>query len=219
VLLIGDSITKPDSSGVAEVDWWSSQVAERLGHDYEVENLGAGGTTLLMWHGALYEDQALPRQPADYVNILLGTNDSSGWPSDPTSVDLYGSRLYELLDRIFDDGAGTVILTTPPRRRFGAPEAHARIAGYREKLIAACEAMEDVLCGPDLHELLEPDEHLLPDGIHLNVSGHDIMADALFETITIPEPGPGLLHISSVGVLAALARRRRGAAPPSNARG
>jgi len=123
VLLIGDSITKPDATAVAEVDWWASQVAERLGNDYEVENLGAGGTTLLMWHGALYEGQVLPRQPADYVNILLGTNDASGWPDDPTRVDLFGLRLRELIGRIQDDGAGTVILMTPPRRGLGAGSA------------------------------------------------------------------------------------------------
>jgi len=211
VLLIGDSLTKPDSAAVLEVDWWASRVAERLGDGYEVENLGAGGTTLLMWHGARYENQALPRQPADFVNILLGTNDSSDWPGPPTSVELYGLSLYQLLDRILDDGAGTVILTTPPRRGFGSPAAHERLAGYRQELLAACEELEDVECGPDLHELLGPDEHLLGDGVHLNVTGHALVADALYEAIAIPEAGSGSLHAAAIGALAALARQGRAA--------
>ena len=191
VVLIGDSITaglssKPKGPSYADL------LPERLGPDFEVVNLGCGGTSSLDWtrsRGArrcggkftppnLYLARARPALPADLVTVLLGTNDSHGIGEDHwTSADEYGAALREIAADLLADGAGRVVLLGPPvdPARLGAT---LRIVRYGEALRAVCDEMPQVVCGPDVLLLLRR-EDFGARNIHPNGPGHVKIADAL----------------------------------------
>lgn len=210
VVLIGDSIT----AGVVSEPVgppYVALLADSLGAGYAVSSIGCGGSSSIDWTISqgdvfcastefrlpnIYEALAVPLLPADFVAILLGTNDALGYfEPEPVSADAYRAAIEEIAGNLLADGAGQVLLMTPPPNFRNLFTNHL-LGEYRDEILAACDAPEDaVLCGPDLYSLLTPSDFELDD-IHPNGAGHQKIADALRDTITataVPEPGSGLL--------------------------
>jgi len=195
VLLLGNSITRgrvrPAYSGRA----FAEVLPELLGEDYEVVNIGVGGASSLDWTlttpsyltpggwipEGLFEYFAVPELPADIVVILLGTNDATGYfEPEPVPPREYRSAIEEIIANLFDQGAGDIILLTPPQiANWGAL---VRLAAYGDYIIDICSDTENVHLGADLFDLLSLSLHF-NDNVHPNGEGHEEIAYALYEAI------------------------------------
>lgn len=224
LLLLGDSITQGTTSEPTGPSF-ATLLTDSLGAGFEVTNIGCGGASARDWSPTsgdsicgglsdpilsanLYPALAEPNLPADLVMILLGTNDAIGFlePAPPTSAE-YRSALDELVTQILFDGAGAVLLATPPPN-FAIPLTMPLLLSYAEEIFDLCGAAGDAIhCGPDVLSLLEPED--FEDGqIHPNASGHAKIADAMYASIVLAVPEPGTAGMLALGLLV-LARRRR----------
>jgi lysophospholipase L1-like esterase len=227
VLLIGDSITYGTGfvSGGAGPPY-AELLASLLDGGYEVNNAGCGGASSLDWTlslpgfacggvgvlpDGLFVERALPHLPTEIASVMLGTNDAVGFfEPNPVSVEAYRYALDEIVTNLFAAGAGTAILMTPPDHIWPDSAVRARLLGYREQVLDICSETSGVVCGPDVFTLLDPELHFEGDNVHPNASGHAIIAQSLYETITtIPEPSTALLVVCGLVVLAV---KRRSAA-------
>ena len=212
VLLIGDSLTLPAPRNSPPPDRiYGSLLEDWLGGDYAVENIGRGGWTLAEWERVASFDVDLSGEPPDIASILLGSNDSSGawFPALPVAT--YGVKLRRFVYKLSAWGVETIVLMSPPlsKKSIGKPQGEL-LAGYRVEIQELCVESPNLICGPDLYDLLDPAVHMRSDGVHLNISGHAATAAALYETIlAIPEPGTGLLVGAGLVVLVARSRHRR----------
>lgn len=223
VVLLGDSITfglvsEPIGPSYAEL------LADSLGSDFEVTNIGCGGTSSLDWTRSrgdaicggvgfvlpdLYEGRALPTLPADLVTIMLGTNDAIGFfePGIVAVAD-YRAAILEIATSLLLDGADQVMLMTPPPNFVSAlPESF--LVQYRAQVLDICGAPGDaILCGPDVYVLLGPSD--FGNSIHPNGAGNAKIASALDPAIrsAVPEPGSAALALLGLAGLAGAQRRR-----------
>jgi len=202
VLALGDSITEGRVSGLAAGAAGAAYV-ELLGSllgkgAFETRNAGVGGATAIDWCLAgrpplpevdreafeLFERRAVPALPAAFVTVLLGSNDAVGFLEDaPVPVDRYAAALREIAANLHAEGAGEVVLMTPPRRPGARPEVATRLRGYRDEVLAICSDTAGVVCGPDLYRLLDPDRDFAKRNVHPNANGHRLIAEALAETL------------------------------------
>jgi lysophospholipase L1-like esterase len=221
VVLIGDSITAGQMSMPVGPSY-ASLLAASLGSGFQVSNIGCGGTSSLDWTlsqpGAicgpmlvgpnLYEGLARPLMPASFVSVLLGTNDALGFfEPAPVPPERYRDAIAELTSNLLADGAGHVLLMTPPPN-FVHPLMDT-LGAYRGHILELCGTPDDaVLCGPDVFSLLGPLDFGLD--IHPNAFGHQKIADALEDAILAAIPEPGSAPLLALG-LALAARGRRAA--------
>lgn len=224
VVLLGDSITQGISSEPIGPSY-ASLLSDSLGAGFAVTNLGCGGTSSRDWSPSagisvcvglpdpnlptnLYHALAAPNLPADLVVILLGTNDATGaFEPAPLTAAEYRAAMEELVTQLLFDGAGEVMLATPPPN-FAMPETAPTLLAYAAEISALCGTAGDaVLCGPDLLHLLQP-EDFEAGQIHPNASGHAKIADAMVASIlaAIPEPSTGAML--GIGLLALVRMRR-----------
>jgi lysophospholipase L1-like esterase len=210
VLLIGDSITRGRVSG-PEGPAYAELLPSLLGEGYEVTNIGTGGASSLDWTLScpgtpwnLFPTLAVPNLPSEVVSILLGTNDAIAfYEPEPVSVELYRLAIEEIVENLFAEGAGIVILMTPPDHIGSDPTSRDRLIGYREEILLICSQIPGVVCGPDLFTSLDLDLHFEDGDTHPNAQGHLVIANSLSETVVaIPEPESGLLAVCGLVALA-----------------
>jgi lysophospholipase L1-like esterase len=198
VLLIGDSITQGIVSGDEGLPY-AAVLAELLGPGYEVINGGCGGSSSLDWtlsqpdvicggvgslEPGLFEVQALPHLPANVVVVLLGTNDAIGFLEPvPVEVPIYAAAMNEIVWNLLVARARHVILMTAPDHGWEDPDRVARLAGYRDEILALCASHPRLVCGPDLHQRLDLDVHFEPGDVHPNAEGHATIAAELAEVV------------------------------------
>ena len=222
-LLIGDSITSGVVSPEGSTDPpYAQLLGDLLAGTSNVTTAAQSGSSTPMWRpdadcpiaglcgdeANLYDHLALPGLPADVATVLLGTNDAVGLflVEGPTSPEQYETNVRDIVDALFADGAGNIVLMTAPRNENASAEGQARLAGYRDAIFAICGAVGGVVCGPDLWLLLDPASDFAPNDVHPNGGGHQKIADALFATLnTIPEPRTGALLAAGLALTAALA--------------
>ncbi len=219
-LLLGDSITFGTVSGEAGLAY-AEILAANLSDTHDVVNASMSGTSAFFWAPStpcpgvcsnadtLFDELATPELPADIVTVLLGTNDALKFFLDQrTPVEDYEDLMREIVDAIFAGGASDVILMTAPRGNV-SPQAAGFLAGYRERIGLICQDTFGVVCGPDLHELLDPVLDFADGDIHPNAGGHAKIAAALTGAVlSIPEPGTGLLFGLGLGTLSIRFPRR-----------
>ena len=217
---VGDSITEGLLSPPVGPSY-----PDILADVYDVTNVGCGGTSSQDWSptassslpscgavafSALYSDSVLPLMPVDVVTVLLGTNDAIGF-FEPTAISIenYQSNMESLVLALLLDGAGQVILLAPPAFPSGGPVEAAYITGYRNAIRELCEPPgDDILCGPDLGELLDSsDDYFAAGSFHPNGPAHALIASELIALV--PEASGMLLGIAGLSCVGLLARRRR----------
>ncbi len=219
VLAIGDSITwgwvsAPTGPGYVDL------LASELGADYEVTNIGCGGSTTAMWlpsAGAItcggrfynrrvdYWARLVDRAtPADLATIMLGTVDAARgilpW--------VYGDNLQQIIAGLFDRGVGEIVLMTQPTRPNADAATRALLDAYAAAVGGLCATLPGVRCGPDVYRLLDPVADFALGDIHPNRTGHVKIASALGGYIVNPEPSTGALVLLGLVVLGC--RRHRG---------
>jgi lysophospholipase L1-like esterase len=195
IVFVGDSITAgtgmPEPVGPA----FPELLAQRV--EGSVENLGCGGTSALDWNPRSelayppcqstwrhYQDLVKPRLPATIVGVLLGTSDAGGYAEvdhAPVSRENYGRAITDLVRQLLRDGAGSILLMTPPHN-YGAEddEVDSRLRSYRDEILRVCDATpkDDIHCGPDLYTELGR-QFFVDRNFHPNGKAHAWIADEI----------------------------------------
>jgi lysophospholipase L1-like esterase len=195
VLLLGDSITAgtvSEPTGPA----YPEQLETALGSDFELVRAACGGTTTRDWlpqastrscdrnvvQTGLYHDLVLPLLPVDVSVVLLGSNDAQGFRErEPISVEEYGANLSAIARALLRDGSDRVVLMTAPPI-YHRIKHYRRLMSLRAQVEQLCASEPRVECGPNLFDLLAPDD-FEPSNLHPNATGHARIAEALAGTL------------------------------------
>lgn len=188
VACVGDSNT--EGYGATS---YTTFLAERLGADYTVENLGVSGTTAMAsgiypYAETLAYSQSL-EAGADIVVLMLGTNDTSGtsWRGAATFAEEYETLVATYLAL---DPQPRLILCTPPAPQsqdwpegmvsFGVqPAAYAAVNDA-----VRATASRHSLALVDIYTLTEGQSAwFLDDGIHLDDEGARAVAEEIGSAI------------------------------------
>jgi lysophospholipase L1-like esterase len=152
--------------------------AEIIGEAYyaeDVRNIAVGGTSTQDWRPG---GRFMQREPvARVTSIMLGTADAFELRSD----DEYIANVDAIVDTLLRYGSCRIVLVPPPLMFNDGDdfiEPNHRLRHYGRLLGEYADAEDFVDLGPDLQALLGP-EHFIWDGIHINVHGHALIADAL----------------------------------------
>lgn len=191
ITCVGASITEGARIQNPQENSYPGQLQSLLGKNYKVNNYGVSGTTMLRkgdysyWGTDAYKN-ALKSNP-DIVFIDLGGNDAKGvnrpfyneleddtrsmiqsfklLPSKPRIILMLPFVSFERdTNQIWDK---MIVQEIIPRLRNAA---------YKESI--------EVL---DMHSLLVDRNDLMPDGIHPEEKGSEIIAKRLFQQVTFPE--------------------------------
>ena len=201
VVLLGDSITEGIMSGPPGIPM-GDLLSIGLAGTHEFTNIGCGGTSTPMWTisqgtnlclganpATIFETFAIPNLPADFLTIMLGTNDSIGFflPAAVTGPE-YKTHMEEIVGNSLYFGARTVMLMSPPPQcGSGASFTTPYLEAYRIAAYEICSQHPDVICGPDIYTLLDPSD--FDDcNIHPNQQGHAKMAQAIGKSLVRHAP-------------------------------
>lgn len=207
VACVGNSITYGYTLQNRERDAYPFQLQRMLGQDYTVGNFGHSGATLLRQGHRPYNtlpeyDQALEFNP-DIVVIHLGINDT-----DPRDWPHYGNEFVadylKLIDafRAKNPNVRVIISLLSPIKA-----THPRFqSGTRDWRLDIQQAIKDVaaISGAELIDFdtpLRDRQDLLPDGLHPNPEGSEILARTVYGAITGNYGGLSLPPIYTDGMV------------------
>lgn len=177
VACVGDSITAGPYPG---------QLQKVLGDKWEVKNYGVGGRTLLKkgdapwWNEQAYKD-AHAFNP-DVVVIMLGTNDTK--PQNFAHADDFYGDYKELIEtfKALPSKPHIWIMRpcpVPDPGNYGINEKNLDVYLPQIDKLAAEENVGEI----DIHAALEGKPELLPDHVHPNEAGSEIMAETVAHAI------------------------------------
>ena len=163
---------------------YTAFLAETLGPDYTVQNLGVSGTTAMASGSYPYTETAAYRESlaaeADIVVLMLGTNDTACWRGGEVFADEYEDLVASYLAL---DPKPRLILCTPP-----APQDEdwpAGMVSFGVQPAAYAAVNEAVRASAARHDLAVVDVYgltagqsswFLDDGIHLADAGAEAVA-------------------------------------------
>jgi lysophospholipase L1-like esterase len=186
----GDSITI--GWKLKEVDTYCYKLNELLSSQYEARNFGHSSRTMLRhpnngyayWKSNKFT-QSKNWQP-NIVTIMLGTNDAhpNNWPS--LSMDYYLDAI-ELITvyQNLQSQPRVILITVPPTK-----EGNVRLPGVLEinamiPSIVAATGCETVDAFTAIVNSGLPDRDIFKDPIHLDKAAHTIVAELLYDYITL----------------------------------
>lgn len=186
IVFLGDSLTAGLSLNEEQAFPYLAGVSlEAAGYDVEVINAGVSGDTSA---GGLRRLPWLLQQNPGLVVVELGANDGlRGLPVEATE-----SNLRQIIEEVRDRGAEVLLLGMMIPPNYG-PEYTSAFAALFPKLADEFGLplmpflLEGVAAQPELN---------LPDGIHPNAAGHEILAEKLFAYLEplvrelVPQPAP-----------------------------
>jgi lysophospholipase L1-like esterase/pimeloyl-ACP methyl ester carboxylesterase len=184
---IGDSITFGAGTSNLEFEAYPAQLQRMLGPGWIVGNFGVSGSTLLKQGDRPYQQQpaferALNSSP-DVVVIMLGTNDSK--PQNWKYVDRFEADYRDLVAKFKALPGKPRIYVCRPVPVVGEGYYGINHKGVLELIpiidrIAASEGLGLI----DQHASLTGHEAFLPDTIHPNDAGAELMARAVHKALT-----------------------------------
>lgn len=200
VACVGDSITFGAGVASREKLSYPKQLGYLLGENYEVRNFGRNGATMLAKGNLPYIKQPEYRKSLDYqpdvVLMMLGTNDSKpqNWKHQSEFVQDAKAlvKSYQSLD-----SKPRVILCKPVvvvKDRWGITDkvVSRKVAPRVEKV-----AFELGLEVVDLRPVLLNHQEWLPDGVHPNAFGAEVMARHLHRYLVMPREPSSRLNYPS----------------------
>lgn len=123
--------------------------------------------------------------PLDYIVIMLGTNDVKSQYGPPSTADIAGG-MGQILDLIDVQGNGTepILMTPPPLGHVTSGE----LTGAQSRIPPVAVAYRSLAMNRDLrlidiYESLDSGTDLEPDRIHLNATGRQKVADAVWANL------------------------------------
>ena len=173
LLIVGDSLT--EGYGVGKASAYPAKLEKLFqenGMDVKVQNAGSSGSTTaslkgrLKWH--------LKKKP-EYLMIALGANDGlRGFPIESTK-----KNLNEGIKLATDNGMKVILAGMLLPMNFGK-DYRAKFEAMYKELVKT----HDVIFIPFLLKDVGGVKDLnLPDGIHPNEKGYDIVAKTVFEAL------------------------------------
>ena len=191
VSCIGDSITYGYGLENRETECYPTRLQYLLGAEYEVSNFGKSGATLLRHGHRPYIDQDEFRQAmqwgnADYIVIHLGVNDT-----DPRNWPNYRDEFVEDYLTLID----TLLATSPDAKVLVAllspiGTSHYRFSSgtkqWEDEIQDAIRKVAEISGAMliDFHTPLYPYPTHIPDAVHPDAFGAEILARTVYEAIT-----------------------------------
>ncbi|MCH5319608.1 MAG: sialate O-acetylesterase [Paramuribaculum sp.] len=190
VACIGNSITYGMLVDDREKNNYPAQLGQLLGDKYEVGNFGKSGATLLRKGHRPYNEQeeyaAAINFAPDIAVIHLGINDTD--PRDwPDSGDFFVEDYVALIDSLkaVNPNVRVILANLSPllssHRRYKSGTRIWRDF-IREAIPVVAELTGSELI--DFGDALRDRPNLLPDGIHPNIEGAEILANTVYGAIT-----------------------------------
>lgn len=187
IACVGNSITSGSGNPKTDQSTYPAQLGILMGENYEVQNFGVSGRTLLkkgdypLWNETAFPE-ALEYKP-NIVTILLGTNDSK--PQNWAFKDEFITDYVAMIDTFRALDSNPEIWTCLP------PPAFAIQWGIRDSIITADIipmikqiAAEKNTKMIDFYTAFEDKHDLFPDDIHPNVEGCWEFAQIIHHAIT-----------------------------------
>ena len=204
IVAFGDSITlgvRADGS-LREEQTWRVALAKRLnaagGGPWDIVNAGIGGNTTADGIKR-FEADAIAKRP-DIVTLMFGVNDAAMLsfpefkpiPGPRVALTQYRKNLAEMIARARKAGARVILMTPCPmgnkyfNKRLEPYKSHDKNYVLRSYAQAVREIASEL--GVELLDvwtrfMQEGMNELLPDGVHPNPRGHQVIADMLFRVI------------------------------------
>lgn len=190
VACVGNSITYGTAVENREVNSYPSKLQQMLGNKYLVGNFGKPGATLLAKGHRPYikqkEYEDAIKFAADVVVIHLGVNDTDprNWPNHRDEFVTDYLNLIQDFKRANEKAKIIVCRLTPisdrhHRFKSGTRDWHGEIQTAIESVARIAKVQLT-----DLHSVLYKYPHLIPDGIHPNAEGAELMAKKIYGAIT-----------------------------------
>lgn len=184
VSCVGNSITEGNMGGKYPV-----YLSALLGDQYQVENHGVSGTTLLKNGDKSYWkkgklDKVFEFQP-DIITIKLGTNDtkSQNWN---TYKDEFKPDLQKLIDTLSSMTSKPDIFLVLPVPIFS--DAYGIQAGNLSPIIMIIKEVAETNKLPviDVNTPMQNSGDYFPDGVHPNKAGADTIAHVIYRALIAP---------------------------------
>ncbi|MBC8002795.1 MAG: hypothetical protein H7X97_09430 [Opitutaceae bacterium] len=187
VACVGDSITQGVGTANARIESYPAQLQRMLDEHWIIGNFGNSGSTLLNQGDKPYQKQrsfqdALNFKP-DVVIIMLGTNDTK--PHNWKFKDQFVADYKDLIGKFKALPSSPRIFICRPAFVPGAGNFGINEPVILEQIpivdqIAKDEGAEVI----DMHAALEGHDDLLPDRVHPNAAGANVMARAACKALT-----------------------------------
>ncbi|BCX47813.1 sialate O-acetylesterase [Haloferula helveola] len=186
VACVGDSIT--EGVGAKRGQSWPSQMQEMLGDKWKVKNFGLSATTLMNSGNKPYQNcgkykGAIESKP-DVVVIMLGTNDTK--PNNWKHFEADFEKDYRDLVGDFAklESKPRIFICYPPYiakdGNFGINEPNTEA-----QIPVVAKIAKDLDLGVvDVHAALDGKDDLIPDKVHPNTEGAELIAKAVFKSLT-----------------------------------
>jgi len=190
VVCVGDSITA--GVGAAKGRSYPEQLQDLLGGDWQVENCGVSGRTLMksgdypFWKEGAFQ-QAHTVKP-DVVIIMLGTNDTK--PQNWAHKADFENDYHEMVKSFLDLKPSPLVylcrpVPVPEPGKFGINEV-----GIKEQIPIIDRLAAEMKLGViDMHAALDGKPQFLPDRVHPDTNGAGEMAVAAYKVLTGQDPG------------------------------
>jgi acyl-CoA thioesterase-1 len=185
IACVGDSITQ--GVGAKAGLSYPTQLGALLGERFEVKNFGNSGSTMLQSGDKPYNKQpqyrAMLEMKADAYVIKLGTNDSK--PHNWAHKADFKPSAFALIDAIREANPKAVIFVCLPVPAFPANFGITDEVIRKEVIPLLQEvAKEKQTKVIDLYTALEGKKELVPDKVHPNAEGYQLISAAVHKALS-----------------------------------
>lgn len=194
IACVGNSITYGSGVFNKEKNAFPVQLQNLLGKNYQIENFGVSGRTLLKkgdypyWETDAYKEAL--EYNADIVFIKLGTNDSKS--QNRVHLDEFESDYIDLIGSFKKKNEKARVILLLPVPAFTNDTINIWNKPIAKKIIPATQEVafktnSEIL---DLYHLFLGKEGLLPDKVHPSGLGATVIAKRLYEAVVHQESQP-----------------------------